>query len=231
MSEFGRVYAFPVNSPGYIGPAAARPPVVRPLWSLPGPAIGALLAAAMITAPFGPWGSAIGRNLGHSTATTALAVITPYVLAMAAMVTPGYLLGRRWPTAAGVPALVLVVVASLVCFAAPGTAVMAVGQTILGLGAGTVIGVLLALSGQLDRGHSQARLVLGLALGAAFLLGPVVCGVLTQLVGWRFVFLVAVAVAGLALVATAATGIAMLVVRASQPSSQPGPVVVGGPAR
>jgi MFS family permease len=185
--------------------------VIRPLWSLAGPTLGAVLAAGLITAPIGPWGSTIQRELGHSTATMAVAVVAPYLAATAAMAAPGYLLGRRWPTAAGVPALLLMILGSLVCSFAPGTAPMAVGWVVLGLGAGTVIGVLLALSGQLDRWRSQARLVLGVALGAALLLGPVVSGVLTQAMTWRLVLLVDLPVAGLALVVTAASGVAMSV--------------------
>ena len=225
-----------MSAPGYAAPV--QPLVVRPLWSLAGPTLGALLAAGLITAPIGPWGSTIQRELGLSTATTAVTLIASYVAATAAMAAPGYLLGRRWPTATGVPALLLLVAGSLVCSFASGAAPMAVGRVVQGLGAGTVIGLLLAVSRQLDRWRSQAQLVLGLALGVALLLGPVVSGVLTQTMTWRMVFLVDLPVAGLALVVTAASGIAMWVMRASRPGPQPAPDAVpphgtrlGGPTR
>ncbi|MGN9889901.1 hypothetical protein [Micromonospora sp. L31] len=111
---------------------------------------------------------------------------------------------------------------------------------LVGLGAGTVVGVALALSGQLGHWRSQARLVLGLALGAALLLGPVLSGILTMALGWRPAFLVNVAVASVALVATVANGIAMWVARASRPSPPAAPAVTtqfpgqtwpGGPGR
>ncbi|MFI1196790.1 MFS transporter [Micromonospora sp. NPDC020750] len=210
-----------MSAPGY--PAPARPPVVRPLWSLAGPALGAMVAAGLLTAPIGPLGSAISRDLGLSTMAVTMTVVAPYAVTTAALVVPGYLLGRRWPTATGVPALVLLVLGSVVSAFAPGAALMAVGGVVVGLGAGTVIGVALALSGQLGRWRSQARLVLGLALGAALLLGPVVSGIVAQAVSWRTVFLVGVPVAAVALTGTIASGIAMLAVRGSRPSPQAAP--------
>lgn len=214
-------YTRRMSSPGY--PAPARPPVVRPLWSLAGPAFGAMVAAGLLTAPIGPLGGAIGRDLGLSTAAMAATVVAPGVVATAALVVPGYLLGRRWPTAAGVPALVLLVVGCMVSALASGAALMTVGRVIVGLGAGTVVGVALALSGQLGRWRSRARLVLGVALGAALLFGPVASGVVAQALSWRPVFLFDVLVVVLALAGTIAGGIAMRVVRLSRPSPPAAP--------
>jgi MFS family permease len=214
--------------------------VVRPLWSLAGPALGALLAAGLLTAPIGPLGSAIQRDLGLSTATMTATLFAPYVVATAALVAPGYLLGRRWPTATTVPALVLLVVGSVVSAFAPGAALMAVGRVVVGLGAGTVLGVALALSGQLGRWRPQARLVLGLALGAALLIGPVASGMLAQALGWRWGILVDLPVATVALAVTVVSGIVMWVLRASRPSPPAAPATttplpsetrLGGPAR
>jgi MFS family permease len=159
--------------------------VVRPWWSLPGPALGAALATALLTAPIGPLGSAIQRDLGLSTPIMAATVIASYALAAAALFAPGHLLGRRWPTATAAPALLLLLLGSVVSALAPGAAVMAVGRVVAGLGAGAALGVTLALSGQLDRGRGEARLVLGLALGAALLLGPLATGVLARALAWR----------------------------------------------
>ena len=177
-----------------------------------------MVAAGLLTAPIGPLGSAIRRDLGLSTATMTATVVAPYVVATAALVAPGYLLGWRWPTATGVPALVLLIVGSVVSAFASGAALMAVGRVVVGLGAGTVVGVALALSGQLGRWRSRARLVLGLALGAALLFGPVASGMVVQALGWRPAFLFDVPVAALALTGTIASGIAMWVVRVSRPS-------------
>ncbi|MGW0433688.1 MFS transporter [Micromonospora sp. NPDC003197] len=205
-------------------PASTQPQVGRPLWSLPGPALGALLSVALLTAPIGPLGSAIQRDLGLSTATMAATMIAPYAVASAALVVPGHLLGRRWPTATAAPALLLLLLGSLVSAFAPGAAVLAVARVIAGLGAGAVLGVTLGLSGQLNRGRSQARLVLGIALGAALLLGPVVTGLLTQMLAWRYGLLIPVLlVATVALAVTVVTGIVMLVQRGSQPSPPSAP--------
>ncbi|MBB4961220.1 MFS transporter [Micromonospora polyrhachis] len=209
-------------APGY--PASTRPPMVRPLWSLPGPALGALLGAALLTAPIGPLGSAIQHDLGLTAAATAATMIAPYAVASAALIVPGYLLGRRWPTAVVVPALLFLLLGSVVNAFAPGAAVMAVARVVGGLGAGAVLGVVLGLSGQLGRMRSQARLVLGITLGAALLLGPVVTGILTQILAWRYALLIpALLVVAIALAVTVVTGIVMLVQRGSQPSPPAAP--------
>ncbi|GAA2626261.1 hypothetical protein GCM10010399_67170 [Dactylosporangium fulvum] len=215
--------------------------MVRPLWSLPGPALGALLAAALLTAPIGPLGSAIQRDLGLSTATMAATMVVPYAVAAAALVAPGHLLGRRSPTATAVPALLLLLLGSVVSGFVPNAAVMAGARVVAGLGAGAVLGVTLALSGQLGRGRSQTRLVLGLALGAALLLGPVATGILAQTLAWRWGLLIPVLpVAALALAVTALTGIIMWVQRTSRPSPPAAPATttpfpsetrLGGPTR
>ncbi|MCG5434681.1 MFS transporter [Micromonospora foliorum] len=224
-------------SPGSTAPA--QPLVVRPLWSLVGPALGALLAVGLLTAPIGPLASAIKRDLALSTAAMTVTVVASCMVAMASLVAPGYLLGRRWPTATGVPALVLLIVGSAVSAFAPGAALLVAGRVLVGLGAGTVVGVAIALSGQLGRWRSRARLVLGLALGAALLLGPVLSGMLTMALGWRPAFLVDVPVAIFGLVAVVANGIAMSVASGSRPSppaapapatqfpGQPGPAAQG----
>ncbi|MFG1780164.1 MFS transporter [Micromonospora sp. NPDC049048] len=196
-------------------PAPAGSPVVRPLWSFVGPAFGAMVAAGMLAAPIGPLGAAIRNDLGLSTAAMTVTVVVPYVV-VAVLLVPGYLLGRRWPTATGVPALVFLLLGSVVCAFAPGAVLMGAGLVVVGLGAGTAIGVAVALSGQLGRRRSGARLVLGLALGTALLLAPVVSGVLAQRLGWRPAFLFGVPVVVLAVVGTGATGIAMWVARGSR---------------
>jgi MFS family permease len=170
--------------------------------------VGAVLAAGLLSAPVGPLAGAIRRALGLSTAGLVAAVVAAYAVALVVMVVPGYLLGRRWPTASAVPALVLVVVGSLVIVATPGVLVLAVARVVVGLGAGTVVGVAFALAGQVGPWRSRARLVLGIALGAALLLGPVVSGPVAMVLNWRWSFLLAAPVAIVALVGTVAGGIA-----------------------
>ncbi|MEU5949765.1 MFS transporter [Micromonospora sp. NPDC047465] len=214
--------------------------MVRPLWSLAGPALSAFLAAGLLTAPIGPLVSAITRDLGLSTAGMTATVVAQYTVATVALVAPGYLLGRRWPTAIALPALALLIIGSVVSAFTPGAALLAVGRVLVGLGAGTVAGAALALSSQLVRWRSRARLALGLALGAALLIGPVASGMLAQALSWRTVFLADVMVATVALLSTIASGIAMWVLRPSRPSPpatpaattpRPGATWIGGPGR
>ncbi len=206
-------------------PAPAGPSAVRPLWSLIGPALGALLAAGLLTAPIGALGGSIERALHVSAASMLATVYASYAVALAAMIVPGYLLGRRAPTATGVPALVLMIIGTLLIAFAPDTAVLAVGRVLAGLGAGAVVGVAFAVSGQLGSGRSQARLVLGIAAGVALLLGPVVSSFVTMGLDFRLAFLIDVPVALIALVVTAATGIAMLVQRTSRPRPPAAPAM------
>lgn len=214
--------------------------MVRPLWSLGGPALGALLAAGLLTAPIGTLTSAIQGDLGLTGAAVIATVVAPYVVAAAALVAPGYLLGRRWPHATVLSALVLLLLGTLVSGIAPGTVVLAVGRVLAGLGAGTVVGVVLALSGQVANWRTPARLVLGVAFGAALLLGPVVGGAVARAVSWRMGLLVGAPVAVIALAVTGVGGIAMLVLRGSRQSPPvapatstplPGETRLGGPAR
>ncbi|MEU6072563.1 MFS transporter [Micromonospora sp. NPDC047074] len=200
-----------MTAPGY--PAPAPPSMVRPIWLLAGPAFSALLAAGLLAAPVGPLASAIRRDLGVSSEAMTLTMAASFVAATVALVVPGYLLGRRWPIVTALPALVLLVLGNVLSASASGAALLAAGRVVVGLGAGAVAGVAVVLSGQVGRWRSPARLVLGLALGAALLLGPVVSGVLAQALGWRSVFLVDVVVAVLALLGTVVSGIAWAVAR------------------
>jgi MFS family permease len=214
--------------------------MVRPLWTLAGPTLSALLATGLLAAPVGPLVSTITRDLGLSTASMTVTVVAQYAVAAVALAVPGYLLGRRWPTATAVPALVLLIIGSVVSAFTPGAALFGVGRVIVGLGVGTVAGSALALSSQLGRWRSRARLTLGLALGAALLIGPIASGMLAQALSWRTVFLADVLVATVALVSTIASGIAMWVLRPPPPSlpaapaattPSPGATWLGGPGR
>ncbi len=197
------------------------------MWSLIGPGLGAVLAAAQLTAPIGALGTNIRFALDLSTGAMIGAVLVSYVLAAAVMFAPGYLLGRRWPTAAAAPALVLFIIGNVMIQLTPGPGLLTAGRIIVGLGAGTLLGTALALSGQLGPARSPARLVLGILLGAALLLAPVVSGILARSLSFRWAFLIDVPVAVLALVLTAATGIAMLIMRASRsrPPATPAPAM------
>lgn len=198
-----------------------------------------MLAVGLLTAPIGPLSTAIQVDLGLSTMGMAVTLVAPYVVAAAFLVLPGYLLGRRWPTAAAAPALALMVAGSLLNSLTPAAGLIVVGQVVVGVGAGTVLGVALALVGQLGPGRSRARLVFGLALGVAAVLGPVMSSVVATMLSWRVAFLVNVPVAAVAFVGTVLSGIAMLVRRQSRPNPPaaptttmplPGETQLGGPA-
>jgi MFS family permease len=200
---------------------------------LPGPGIGALLAAALLSAPVGPLGETIEHEFHMSGAGMAVSVVVTYLLAAAALGVPGYLLGRRWPTATSAVGLLLITLGIVASALTPGSGVLTLARVIGGIGAGAVLGATFALTGLMDRGRSQTRMALGGALVVALLFGPLVTGFLTETLSWRWGILVpALPVALFALLVTAVTGIVVLVQRGSRPVPPipPMPPFAGGQA-
>ena len=129
-------------------------------------------------------------------------VITAYNLAVvvgAIAVLP--LAGRVRPAVSALAGLLIFAVASIVCAAAGGLALLIAGRTVQGLGAALLLvsslPLLVALAG--PRHHAISVWVSAGTLGAAA--GPAVGGILTQLFSWRAIFAVQAPVAALAVVA------------------------------
>ena len=137
-------------------------------------------------------------------------VVDAYTLSLAALVlSAGSLadrLGRRRVLVAG---LVLFSAASLACAAATGIGVLVVARALQGAGGAALFAVSLPLIGSafvLEKARARALAIYGATIGAAFVVGPLLGGVLTEHLGWRWIFLVNVPV-GLACLALTAAGV------------------------
>jgi MFS family permease len=187
----------------------------RPVWSLIGPVLGALQGAFLLTATIGEW-SALRRSLGLSSLAM-LGLFAAYLLAAAVTAPIGILVGRRWPTAVAVPGMVLMILGLVTTALAPAGAVLLLGHAVTGLGVGAVWGVVAALVWQGGAWRTRAVATLAGAAVLALILGPAVAALLEPATGWRWMFLLAVPAAMVVLLVTVASGIALLVRRASTP--------------
>jgi len=111
-------------------------------------------------------------------------------------------LGRRKPLIAGI---VLHMLASAVCLAAPGFAVLGVGRVLQGIGASAVMVVAIAVVGDLFADAAAATVLsrLMLVLGVAPVVAPSLGAVVLLHASWHWVFGVLVVLAGCLLVVAA----------------------------
>jgi EmrB/QacA subfamily drug resistance transporter len=132
-------------------------------------------------------------------------VIDAYTLTLAALLlTAGSiadLVGRRRVFAFG---LVVFTVGSALCGAAPDATALVLARVVQGVGGAVIFATSLALLAEAftppERGAAFA--VWGAVLGVAAAMGPVLGGVITSGLSWRWVFFVSVPVGVLALAAT-----------------------------
>jgi EmrB/QacA subfamily drug resistance transporter len=128
-------------------------------------------------------------------------VVAAYALTLAAcQLTAGSLgdrLGRREMFAGGI---VLFAVASAVCAAAPDTAVLIAARAVQGVGGAVMFTISLALVAQCYQGRRRAIAfgVRGGISGFAVAAGPLVGGLLTTALGWRWIFVLNLPLAVLA---------------------------------
>jgi EmrB/QacA subfamily drug resistance transporter len=120
-------------------------------------------------------------------------VIDAYALALGSVVlTAGSLadrFGRRRLYTLGVALFTL---SSVACAAAPTIGVLNVARAVQGVGAAAMFSVSLALLANAfpsAAGRHGALATYGATIGASFAIGPFVGGVLTELFGWQWVFL------------------------------------------
>ena len=146
----------------------------------------------------------IARDL-HATFNDLQWVIDAYTLALAAVVlTAGSLadrLGRRAVFAAG---LTIFSVASLAAGLAPDATFLNISRAVEGIGGAAMFAVSLALVAQefpAGRERGTAMAIYGATIGMSVAVGPLVGGVITDGLGWRWVFFVNVPV-GIAALAT-----------------------------
>ena len=133
-------------------------------------------------------------------------VVDAYTIPLAATVlTAGAVadrFGRRRLFALG---LALFTASSVLCGAASGIEVLVGARAIQGLGASMMFATALALISQVTperEARTKALAAYGAAIGASFALGPFIGGSLTELFGWRAIFLVNLPIGVIALWAT-----------------------------
>jgi Arabinose efflux permease len=197
-------------------------PQPRPRWLLVGPALTASLGAFLLTLTTGPEWTAIRENLALSTSMV-LWVFVAYLMPALLAVPVGALVGRRWPTAVTLSAIVLMVPGSLLIMLTPGAAALLLGRALTGLGAGLAWGVTAALVAQVARVGTY-RWVVALVVGAvvlALLLGPAVAALLARTLTWRTPFLLAVPFGAVAFLVAAVSGLIALVRRQPSRPAQP----------
>jgi MFS family permease len=128
-------------------------------------------------------------------------VLTSYNLVLAGAAVPAAFVARRFPRATLAGGLLLFSAASLGCGLAPTFAVLLTARCVQAVGGAAIVGAalnaLVAVRGS-ERAAASTWAAAGV-LGAA--LGPVVGGVLTQLLGWEWIFLAQAAPALLPLIA------------------------------
>ena len=171
----------------------------------------------------------IARDL-HGAFTDVEWVISAYVLSFASLLmAAGALadrLGRRRVLLAG---LSIFTAASLLCGLAPGTGLLNVARAMQGVGAALQLSAALAVIGHGFRGHERAKAFAfwGTVVGVAVALGPIVGGLITEYLGWRWAFLVNIPV-GIVLIVLAATSIDESRDVDAQRLDLPGIVLFGG---
>jgi len=120
-------------------------------------------------------------------------VIGSYVLCFASLLTPfgalGDHRGRKGAVLAGVS---IFAVASLLCGVAPTASILIAARVLQGIGAAFLPPAALGIIGHTFHGDDRTRAfgVWGSVIGLAVVAGPVIGGIVTTLMGWRWTFLI-----------------------------------------
>ncbi|HUO48190.1 MAG TPA: MFS transporter [Acidimicrobiales bacterium] len=133
-------------------------------------------------------------------------VIDAYALMLASLIlTSGSLADRYGRKFVFIAGLVVFTVASFLCGVAPGSTFLIGARALQGVGGAAMFATGLALIGQEYAGPARAKAIAawGATVGAAVGVGPLIGGVITDGLGWRWVFFVNVPV-GIVTVALAA---------------------------
>ncbi|CAM3988831.1 MFS transporter [Kibdelosporangium persicum] len=133
-------------------------------------------------------------------------VIDAYALALAALVlASGSLADQIGRKRTYLGSLVVFGLASLACGLAPTTGILVVSRAVQGIGGAAMLATTLAIVNVTYHGRDRgiALGVWGAVAGAASATGPVVGGLLTEFLGWRWIFLINIPVAVVAIWLTA----------------------------
>src|SRR6201999_800396 len=147
---------------------------------------------------------AIGRALGASFEDVQW-VISAYVLTYASLLlaSGNYadLYGRKKAMIIG---LLVFAVASIGCGLATTSVLLNIARAVQGVGGALLLTASLAIIGNAFKGAERTRAFAfwGASLGIALAVGPIVGGVITSTIGWRWVFLVNVPATALLIAAT-----------------------------
>ncbi|MDW5322347.1 MFS transporter [Plantactinospora sp. KLBMP9567] len=202
-----------------VSPPGPRPGV-RPAWLLIGPALAASLGAFLLTLTVGPEWAAMRRDMDLP-ASAILWVFVAYLLPALLAVPVGALLGRRWPTAVGLPAIALMVPGAVLITLASGSGSLLLGRAVAGFGAGLVWGVTAMLIAQAGPRRVWAAPLVAGAVVLGLGLGPVAGALLARTLSWRWPFLLAVPFGAVVSLVMVVSGIIMLVRQASTPTRPP----------
>ncbi|MEO3924940.1 MFS transporter [Micromonosporaceae bacterium B7E4] len=202
-----------------LSPHGPRPDV-RPAWLLIGPALAASLGAFLLTLTVGPEWAAMQRDMDLP-ASAVLWVFVAYLLPALLAVPVGALLGRRWPTAVGLPAIALMVPGSVLITLASGSGSLLLGRAVTGFGAGLAWGVTAVLIAQAGPRRVWAAPLVAGAVVLGLGLGPVAGALLARMLGWRWPFMLAVPFGAVVLLVMVVSGIIMLIRHASTPAQPP----------
>jgi MFS family permease len=195
-------------------------PDLPPVWLLIAPTLAAALGAFLLAVPVGPAWAAIRLAMDLPSSMVGW-VFVAYLLPAALAAPIGTLFGRRWPTVLTLPAIALMVPGSLLITLAPGSAPLLLGRAVTGFGAGLAWGVTAVLVARVRKRRAWVTPLVGGAVVLGLGLGPVAGVLLGQAVGWRWPFTLAVPFGLVVLLATAVSGIIVLIRQASRPAQPP----------
>ena len=134
----------------------------------------------------------IARDL-HGAFTDVEWVVSAYILPFTALLMPAGALADRWGRRRMLVAgLTLFTVASLLCGLAPSLAVLNAARVLQAVGAALQLSSALAAIANGFHAHERARVfaIFGTVMGVAPSLGPLLGGLVTSALGWRWAFLI-----------------------------------------
>ncbi|WP_227833729.1 MFS transporter [Nocardia macrotermitis] len=195
---------------------------------LVGPGFAAVIGVGLLTSVYRFDGTSMVQYIFNmSGQAVLLTCVVAYLVAAVLTGALGFVFGARFPTAVTLSAIVVMLIGTALTALSPNAAVLLVGRVVGGLGAGAVIGVVAALLRRLgDRRGTAVAAALGILTA---LIAPGVGQLISEVTGFRVVYLVAVPFLLIALILTAVSGSSAK--RPTQPILNGMPYPPQGPAQ